>query len=213
MIPLVDPRQNLPGSRVRETVEEVLSAPAYGEDGQNPIMLALTELFDWIVELLEEFGLDAPAGTLEAGVKFLWFVIFLVVVLFLARLLILHLRVRAEQASTDRASAADELANRVANLRNEAREAHSAGDYTLALRLYFFALVIGLGQRGELEYNGAWTNRELLERGEPQPEIAQLLGPLVAELDAHSFGHVPTGAPQVRRFADLCERLLGGQPA
>lgn len=209
----VDPRQNLPGAQVRETVEEVLSAPAYRDSDGNPILRAIEEFFGWIFGLLDGFGLETPEGTLEAGVRLLWIVIFLVVVVFFGRVLILHLRARAEQSSVDRASAADELASRVASLREEAREAHAAGDYTLALRLYFFALVIGLGQRGELEYNRAWTNRELLERGEPQPEIAQLLGPLVAELDAHSFGHVPTGAPQVRRFADLCERLLGGQRA
>ncbi|MFT7487362.1 MAG: hypothetical protein ACI9F9_003223, partial [Candidatus Paceibacteria bacterium] len=89
------------------------------------------------------------------------------------------------------------------------RAAQAAGEFTLALRLYFFALVIGLGERGGLEYNPAWTNRELLERGAPREDVVEALRPLVGQLDAHSFGELPTRPEQVEQFAEVCERLLG----
>ena len=102
----------------------------------------------------------------------------------------------------------EEVAHRVAELRREARAAEGAGDWIRALRLYFFATVVGLGERGDLDYRDAWTNRELFERGQPSPETRERLGPLVSELDRHSFGGRPTDAARVRVFSETCDHLL-----
>ena len=99
---------------------------------------------------------------------------------------------------------------RVRELLAEARAARARGDLRLALRLFFFALVVGLGRAGDLEYRDAWTNRELLQRGSPSPRVARSLEGLVRELDQKGFGRAPTVESDVNRLEALCERMLGG---
>ena len=77
--------------------------------------------------------------------------------------------------------------------------------------LLAFALVVGLGRRGNLEYRDAWTNRELLARGRPSTEVATLLSPLVDELDRKMFGRDETTAADVERLETLCSRWLGSE--
>jgi len=101
----------------------------------------------------------------------------------------------------------------VAALRREARAAAARGDRLGALRLLFRALVLGLSERGELEYRDAWTNRELLERGSPRRDVAPLLAGLVPRLDAQSFGREPAEPADVEHLASLCDRLLGRMSA
>jgi hypothetical protein len=81
------------------------------------------------------------------------------------------------------------------------------------MRLEFTALVVGLGQRGDLEYREAFTNRELLERGRPGAEAERMLRPLVPELDRKSFGGEPAAPGDVARIAALCDRWLGAARA
>jgi hypothetical protein len=76
--------------------------------------------------------------------------------------------------------------------------------------LFFFALVVGLGRAGDLEYHDAWTNRELLQRGSPSPRLARALEDLVRELDLKGFGCVPTVEDDVNRLEALCKSMLGG---
>ena len=79
---------------------------------------------------------------------------------------------RGARAATDE----DEISGpttteRVLALRAAARTARAEGDVRLALRQLFLALFLGLGERGDLRYHDAWTNRELLRRG-PCPGLA-----------------------------------------
>ena len=94
-------------------------------------------------------------------------------------------------------------------LRRAAAEARAAGDLRGALRLTWFALVVGLGQRGSLAYHAAWTNRELLERGDPEPTVRALLEPVLVEIEAKEFGHEPTTERDVEQLDELCQRTLG----
>lgn len=91
-----------------------------------------------------------------------------------------------------------------------AREARAKRAFADALRFYAWALVVGLSERGDLEYRDAWTNRELVERGRPRPEALRVLAPLVPELDAKSFGHEPALEADVERLERLCREHLGG---
>ena len=102
---------------------------------------------------------------------------------------------------------------RVAELRALAAEARDAGDLARALRYLLCALVIGLGQRGDLRYRDAWTNRELLDRGEPSDRVRALLAPLIAELEAKEFGREPVLAQDVARLEELCATWLGAPGA
>lgn len=194
--------------RAREALDEVLARAEFA-DHEEALAGALSDFLEWLGDLFGDVGGELDPAVVEGGLQ-----LFLLVVSVLAGvLLVLYVAslVRSRRRARGRreGAASGALTERVGALRARAREAQAAGDLTRALRLYFFALVVGLGERGELAYDDAWTNRELLERGDPSAEVGRLLGPLVAELDAHSFGRRPTDPEEVRRFAGLCERLLG----
>lgn len=104
------------------------------------------------------------------------------------------------------APSADE---RVRELARRSREARERGELVLALRLSFFALVVGLSRRGDLEYRDAWTNRELVQRGRAPAPVAGELATLVADLDAKTFGSEPVELADLEHLDALHARWLG----
>ena len=185
---------------VRRQVEEVLARKEFDWDRDS----LLDRIGAWLSEHIDLPGLPASWAGLE------WILLAPLIaaaawgLLRLAR----HLRSLAVEVDPGASVEADRVAERVAELLASARAASAAGDRVLALRHYFFALVVGLGRRGELEYRDTWTNRELLERGQPTAEISALLTPLVGDLDAKGFGAVPTSEADVAYLEDLCSRWL-----
>jgi len=171
---------------------------------------------EWFAEFLRDLlpaGSIGPATLASLAQALVWIVLAAVVVLVLwavVRSLGSARRADAEPAAADPEV---ERAQRVAELRARARDADARGDHVLALRLEFTALVVGLGERGDLEYRDAYTNRELLERGKPGREAQAVLGPIVPELDRKSFGGEVATHADFARFAALCDRLLGGARA
>ena len=100
---------------------------------------------------------------------------------------------------------------RVEELRSRARSAEIAGDLVLALRTHLFALVVGLGEVGDLEFRPTWTDRELLERGNPEPRVKRWLGGLLDELDPKTFGQQVVTVDDVRRVDGLSAQVLSGE--
>ena len=196
-------------AEVSAALERALARPELGR-GENPLYQATQDVIDWLSELFDwDFAPELSRGALQATA---W----VLVALLAALLVVLALRLargRTGRRSERRAAShAARVAVRVEELRARARDAEAAGDWLGALRLHFFALVVGLGQRGDLEYRAAWTNRELLARGEPTPAVAAALRPLVVELDARSFGTLEAGPDDVRRFAAACDRMMEAAP-
>lgn len=197
-------QEPLSREQVQDALDGVFKA---SEFDQTPSLME--EFIDWFKGLFDFDGFGE--GSFEIAKYSLGIVLF-VVVLIVVFLFVSHLRralAEREQAGKSQASQSDLTRDRVAELRAAAGVAEQAGDHLLALRLYFFALVVGLGERGELSYNDAWTNRELLERGTPSVQVAAALQPLVGELDSMSFGERAVETIDVRRFESLCERWLG----
>jgi hypothetical protein len=162
----------------------------------------LADVWDWLRRVL---GLGR--GLLDSPLS--WIVLALIGVA-LGVLLVRAFRyARRGTTETATGSASESRLQRVADLRRRAREAETAGDHAQALRSYFWALVVGLGERGELEYRDAWTNRELLERGAPRSDVERVLRPLVPELDRKTFGSAGANAEDVQRLSELCDRMLG----
>ncbi|MFT7669401.1 MAG: hypothetical protein ACI8X5_002101 [Planctomycetota bacterium] len=191
--------------RVVDTLSEILKGEEF-DQSENFLGELLADFFAWIGEL----GFDVAAEDAAAWGKGLWILIAVAAGAWLTWFWLSVLKSRSAQPAKAPLQLSDDVAQRVKELQDQAREAQVAGDLTRALRLYFFALVVGLGERGELDYNDAWTNRELLERGEPQASIVKLLRPMVRELDEHSFGMRLADPEDVQRFAGACEELLGG---
>ena len=176
------------------------AARRQAQDRSSP----LTELAEWIVEHL---GFEAVGRTWEVGLWILVTVLALVVASMLARTVADALR-RAGPGVPGEPSGAP-VAERVRELRLAADRARAAGEYRLALRHQLFALILGLGGRGDLEYRDGWTNRELLRRGRPSDAASRLLAPLVDELEAKEFGDEPVLVQDVERLEALCVRHLG----
>jgi len=200
----------VPAEEVERTLRELLEGTRFGsgdtEPEENVLVQALRSFFEWLGDLFS-FG-DVAEGAAFGSKVFLWIVALLAAGLLVGMLVaVARERLRREERP---AVGAASVALRVRELREAARAARGAGDWTRALRLWFFATVVGLGERGDLEYRDAWTNRELLERGEPAPVARERLVPLVGVLDEASFGGRPTGAAEVERFASVCDDLLGG---
>lgn len=201
--------QQVSTQRVSECVDEVLLRPEFPRE-PGAVAQALTDFWDWFKSLFEGFGVSLPNADVGAAVEWLWGFIIVLVIVFLAYVVYRRIKDVNGRGRLPVKGMSKKVVSRMHDLRLQAESAEAEGDLTLALRLYFFALVIGLGQKGELEYNDAWTNRELLERGQTDPEVARTLKPLVGALNEHSFGERRTEPHEVRRFAELCESMLGG---
>jgi hypothetical protein len=195
---------------VRAKIDEVLARPEF-HPYENPIAAGFGKVLKKILEAIGDlFGVgEKTAGNILLVVVYTGLA---ALVLFIVVSLVRRRR-KIASASALVADPKVQRAMRVSDLRRRAREAELAGDLVLALRLYFTALVVALGERGDLDYRDAWTNRELLERGEPRPEVAALLRPLVPALDAKSFGHEPAEPEDVARMARLCDQILNAGAA
>jgi hypothetical protein len=172
---------------------------------ENAAQESMLERFvRWLAERLSfSGGVDVGSVTMIV----LWSLVGALIVLGLVIFVRWSLRRRAVEVEERKAGPT--LADRLLVLRREAAEARARGDLRRALRLQLFALVLGLGARGELEYRDAWTNRELLRRGRPKADTLAFLASLVDELEAKEFGRVPITEEDVARLEGLVERAVG----
>ena len=200
-------------AQVRAAIDEILAGSEF-QQGTSWLDRALHAIGEWLSELFP--GLASNGGLFVEAARILVWIVLIAVAVFLGWIVaraLLHLRPAAASVSGPSADREDDRALRVARLRREARGALSRGEHVLALRLEFTALVVGLGERGDLEYRDAYTNRELLERGKPGAEAERVLRPIVPELDRKSFGGEPADAGDFARLSALCDRLLAGSRA
>ncbi len=194
-----------PVEEVRRVVDEVLSRPEFSDEASWWERLA-----GWIGEALEALFDAVSLPDVPDNLHFLlWWLLALLSAMLLGWAFVrfggrLPLLARRRRAAAP-------IPRRAQELRLRARSARAQGDLSLALRLTFFALVVGLGRRGDLDYRDAWTNRELLARGHPAADVSSLLGPLVDELDRKMFGSGETTEADVDRLEALCTRWLGSR--
>lgn len=193
-----------------------------GELGREEVAKALEHVlarreFRHERSLLEDF-LDWLSGRFDLGegASVLGEVLFWVLIGTLAGLTVYFAfkflaagRSQRRRARQEAARSVETAVERALRLRREARAAFARGDLKLALRMELFALVVGLGGRGDLEYRDAWTNRELLFRGNPSPGSRAFLVPLVEELEPKEFGRDEVTPDDVERLERLCEHHLG----
>jgi len=166
--------------------------------------------------LFERFDFEPDPASLAFASKLVVNLLLAVLALVLVVVLVRVVRAVVRERRARGGGPADDphaLRRRVAELLARAREAKERGDLRLALRLTLFALIVGLGERGDLDYRDAWTNRELLTEGRPSAEATRVLEPLVLELEAKEFGTEPIEPADLARVEGLCERWLGGGTA
>lgn len=196
---LADASSERGADAIRERIREILESPQFAQRDDR--------FQRWLRDLLESiFGVHGSTASTLASVLVWTFLACAVVLLVVAVARAMPRRTPVEAEPVELAR--DE---RIGDLRRRARAAEAAGDLVLALRLYFTALVVALGERGDLDYRDAWTNRELLERGQPGPRATALLEPLVPALDRHSFGGEPATRDDVARLAALLDQVGGAR--
>lgn len=187
---------------VRRQVHEILARKEFAGEEDS-----------WFVRLLkaldEQLHLDLGAAGMARAVFWIMAISLGVLVAWVViREVLLRVEAAAMAKSAGRSGSSADVSRRVEELLAASRAARAKGELVLALRLSFFALVVGLGRRGDLEYRDAWTNRELLERGAPRAEVAALLAPLVEVLDRKGFGLEPARESDVDDLEALCRRVL-----
>lgn len=106
------------------------------------------------------------------------------------------------------AALAGSPSERLFRLREAAVRARAAGESRLALRLLFEALLLALGDRGDLEFRPAWTNRELVRRGRHATHVQELLEQLVRELEPKEFGRERVEEADLARLEELLAAQL-----
>ncbi len=192
----------LPASEIKEALGEVLGREAQAENS------LLDRFVDWILDLLPSFGSGGSTGGVWPYIQDAMILAGLLAALFFVGRLIWIRVLRRAQGSAQE-EAVIPVRQRVALLREEAQRARLAGDWKLALRKQFFALVLGLGERGDLEFRDAWTNRELLALGSPARPIHAVLEPLLVELEPKEFGRMPVAVADLDRLEELLDEYFG----
>lgn len=195
-------------SEIEAAVEEVLRDPRF-QRGESLFARWWREIVEWLEGL---FG-AAPEGTGEFVGTLAYVGLIVAVVVAVGLLVWMMIRLRdggdgPPVLTTPQQALAAKVLLRVEELRARAREAELRGELLTAMRLYFFALVVGLGEQGDLEYREAWTNRELFVRGKPTPDVAATLQPVLGELDEKSFGEREVLPADVAVFAGLLDRWV-----
>ncbi len=193
--------------QVAQALERVMGRTGFAPGQRSWLARMFERFFDWLGDLL-----DIKAAAVSGTFATLLYVLLGLLIAWLVWLVarsILDARAARARARAALPPPPETLAARLARLLAEARAADLAGDHLRALRLYFWALVVGLSQKGELAYRDAWTAREMLERGRAGAEVHARLAPLVREIDGKSFGMEPCGAEDSARVAAVCRELLG----
>lgn len=157
-----------------------------------------TPFLEWLDGLLSEFGYDNAGDVLMFGV---------VAVLVIALAIVIWRVARQARWTRQSDGKAVERRRRAQELYASSREALAQGDIHLATRLALFALVVALGEGGELTFRAAWTDRELLERGRPKEAVLARLTSLVDELEPRLFGREPVREADLSRVDDEVRAL------
>ncbi len=194
------PQGAFEGDQVRRELDRILASPEFSSEQSVG-----EEVIEWILERLD--GADVGAGS-----RMLFWSFAILVGLLLVLLLYKILRIAwvGSRQAEEVLAAPVSIRDRVRELRLSARQASSEGDLPRALRLLFFGLVLGLGDRGDLEFREAWTEREILRRGNPRPRARELLERLLGEMEAKRFGGESVDLADVERLEGICEQFLGG---
>ena len=186
---------------VHAALERVLHAEGIPQPEPQP-----SALVRWLSEHLGGLA-SAP---LLAVLKTVALVLLGLVLLVWISRLVSRRRVRARGSAG--ALALDSRRARAAALRAAAVRSHASGELALALRQQLTALVVGLGEHGQLDYRPAWTLRELVARGRPPLALAGALEQLIDEVEPLCFARVEVREADYQRVARFVDQKLAEAP-
>lgn len=190
--------------QVRETAEEVLSRPEFGEGSKSLLEIAADWLRDQFLRLLEAAITAATGGGA-------WRIVLAVAFgLLVAAFGVLVWRVlRGVTADPAQATGAAPALRPATDWRAEAEAHERAGAWRQALRCRYRALVAELAARGVVDEVPGTTAGEYLgqvRRG--SPAAAGDFGGATDLFEQAWYGDAPTGAEDSTRFRELADRVM-----
>lgn len=199
--------------QARRKIEEILSDREYQiyyEDSQSLTAWLIERIDHWIGELLSALfpGIE-PAGNISA-IAFLLFIIAVLVVM--AVIMIKMGRSRKQQkAFRDRKplQSTGELVLTVDNHLAEAEKHEEAGEFTLAARHMFLALLLHFHEISWLEARIWKTNLEYYEElKSTNKQSAQFFYEFVLLFDQVTYGKRTVGKEEYRRYKEQAAKWL-----
>ncbi len=198
-----------PPDAIRQQFEQILSSEEYRFPREPQSKATWSrKLWDWLRRVLR--------GEWQAGLT-PWQFRGLVVGLLLVLALILYhlftvvrpaLRRRAPPASSPRFVPDESAARDSARLRSLAAEHAAWGEYRLALRVAYQALLAALDERGLIDYDERRTNWEYVRALAHHGELSRALRPLTMTFDRKWYGEEETSAEEYEASMAAAERAL-----
>ncbi|WP_158885456.1 DUF4129 domain-containing protein [Amycolatopsis anabasis] len=182
-----------------------LAKPEYRAAEPSPLDQAL----NWIVRKFLEF-LDATSGVVPGGPLGLLVLLVLLVVL----VVVIRLRVgRTARGARERHVVFAETSRSASDYRRAAGEAAAAGEFAVAVREQFRAVVRGLEERGVLdERSGRTADEAAAEGGRRLPGCRDELAAGAALFDRVHYGGHPATEETYRRLVALEQRCQAERP-
>lgn len=222
LLPLSARADSERAERIRALATEILSRPEFrtSQAGPGP----LERLGRWLSEVWNGFlhwldGLFAFRGMAGGATSILFWLLLVTLVAGTAWLIAWALR-RGGPAPAARAKdggipAAEAVPNDPGWWLEEGRRRAEHGDFRLALRAVFLAMLHRLDRAGALRLDPARTNGEHLRALRARPDLAELVRPVAADFEARWYGHRPATRQDYERglaaFRELDVRA-GGAP-
>lgn len=196
------------GDEVRRAIERILARPEFAEDQRTWLERARDWLFDRLNDLFQAFG-GAASGVSELVA---W-AIALAVTAFAIWLAVRFTRSLSRMPPTPSAEGVSRLRS-ATDWRADAEAAEAAGDWRLALRCRYRALVADLAARGLVEEVPGRTAGEYRRQvGHNVPGAAPEFSGATELFEAAWYGGRPSGPEQSARFRELADRVLVGAGA
>ncbi|OWK42244.1 DUF4129 domain-containing protein [Fimbriiglobus ruber] len=191
-----------PVSAIRETAGGVFNRPEFRPERSEPSWLVRQFLafFTWL------------GGLYETSPLLFWLVLVACLVALAAMIGLIVVQIRfvfarggwGRTASDNRAVERARLSD---SYREEAARKAAAGDYTEAVRFLFLSLVYRFDERGKVNFQTAYTNREYLDLLDDRVKVHDALAVIVDALDEHWYGQRPCGRAQYEACLTAYERL------
>jgi hypothetical protein len=197
----------LPTEEARRIVNDILTDPRFTPRQNETIFTklgrALTGFVQRAINWLNRVVLGV--GDDSAGGRFLFWTIVTVLIIVLAAVVASRLaRRRSEAAAVARRHHEETVPETPEALEEQAELALTEGRDEDAIRLYYQAGLIRLGNRGIIEYRPSLTSGEVAE----QLRLA-VFDHIAGSFDSIAYGHRPAGPNEVTASKNGWQELLG----
>jgi hypothetical protein len=197
------------GEEARRAIERILARPEFAEDQRTFLERARDWVFDRLADLF-----DALAGSAHGGVGSVVAWAIAIALAGVAIWLTVRLTRSISRSRTPHGPGDDAPLRPAEDWRADAEAAEAAGDWRLALRCRYRALVADLAARGLVEEVPGRTAGEYRRQvGHNVPTAAPEFSGATDLFEAAWYGGRDTGPDESARFRDLADRVLTGAGA